>query len=216
MKTKPIIPSGVVVLIALLGIALNGCHYMAYQFAGLMPPEKIQAEYDDLQGRTVAIAIYADQAVQYEYPLARLELALVIAAELKNRIKKLSVVEPRRVVQYQDENVHWDTLDKTHLARTFGADVLLLVVLDEFTTREPGSVNLFRGRISAQASIYDATADEDEACVWSGEDFRVLYPPHAPTGEPGEDDSQIRYLTEKLFADLLVKKFYDHDAREDQ
>ena len=97
------------------------------------------------------------------------------------------------------------------LGRAFGADYVLHVVLEEYTMREPGSINLYRGRIVAQASVYETALPEDEARLWSGGDLRVLYPLHAPTGEPGQDDSKIRYETEKRFATLLASKFYKHE-----
>ena len=202
-------------LLLICSMQLGGCDlagYMLYLGAPGDKTEKVPAEYKGLVGKTVAIVIFTDQEVQYEYPYARLNLSAALQAELKNHIKKVSVIDPRRVIKYQDENINWETLEKTKLGQVFGADAVLYVVLDEYRMREPGSVNLYRGQISGQATVFKTASPEREARVWHGDDFRVLYPLHAPTGQPGHDDSQIRYRTEKLFAGLLVKKFYKHEV----
>ncbi|MHC4294947.1 MAG: hypothetical protein ACYSTL_05120 [Planctomycetota bacterium] len=194
---------------------LGGCDALGYMLYQIAPPEKMQkvpAEFDGLAGRSMAIVIYIDQGVQYEYPYARLGLSSVLAAELKNHIENLTVVDPRRVIAYQAENIRWDMRDKTELGRDLGADYVLLVALDEYTMRERGSVNLYRGRIRGHASLYETARPEDQARLWDGDDFAVVYPEHAPTGELGEDDSKIRYATEKRFAQLVAKKFYIHEV----
>jgi len=175
-------------------------------------PIKVPSEFEGLAGHRVAVVIYADQQVQYEYPYARLNLSSAILGELTQRVKDVTVIDPRRVIRYQIENVHWDTLDKTQLGKDFGADYVLFVVLESYTMREPGSVNLYRGQIRAHAGVFQTTLPEPEARVWKGEDFRVIYPRHAPTGQPGRDDSEIRYQTEKLFAEAMVRKFYKHEV----
>ncbi len=200
------------ILLLLLAGSLGGCHYIMYVLAPPMPPKKVPAEFKGLTGKRVAIVVYTDQNVQYEYPYARVDLSSVLAVELKKHVKKVTVVPPRRVVQYQDENIHWDSLDKTQLGRELGADSVLFVALDEYTMREPGSVNLYRGRITGQASVYETNRPEEEARVWCGDNFRALYPEYAPTGRLGQDDRKIRYETEKHFAAMVVKKFYKHEV----
>ncbi len=198
------------ILLLLLTVQLGGCHYIAYLLAPRIPDKKVPAEFEGLTERRVAIVVYTDQNVQYEYPHARVDLSSVLGVELKEHVEGVTVVDPQRVVRYQDENIHWDSLDKTQLGRTLGADFVLFVALDEYRMREPGSVNLYRGRITGQVTIYETSCPEEDAKKWCGENFRVLYPEHAPTGRPGQDDRKIRYETEKQFAEIVVKKFYKH------
>ncbi|MCK4603040.1 MAG: hypothetical protein KAU28_11275 [Phycisphaerae bacterium] len=201
------------ILTLLLAAALGGCNHLAYWLYLVAPPEPtktVEAEFADLADSKVAIAIFADEGVQYEYPFAQLELSLIIADELKKHVKKIEVVNPRRVVKYQGENIYWDKLDRTELGRKFEADYVLYVSLVEFSTREPGSINLYRGRIIAESSVYKTSLPERQARVWVGEEIRVTHPPHAPTSLLSENDREIRYLTERLFAEKLVKNFYKH------
>jgi hypothetical protein len=87
----------------------------------------------------------------------------------------------------------------------------------EYTTREPGSVNLFHGKIAGQNSLYQTDRPEKEARVWRGDDISVVYPPNAPGGIPMDSDRAIRQATDELYAQALVKKFYKHKApKEDE
>ena len=84
----------------------------------------------------------------------------------------------------------------------------------EYTTREAGSLQLFRGRIYAEAGLYDVSLDESAARIWDCPEIRVAYPEQTPVGLPGEDDRGIRAETERRFAEALVRKFREHEAPE--
>ncbi|HUT59011.1 MAG TPA: hypothetical protein VNA25_14275, partial [Phycisphaerae bacterium] len=63
------------VLLAAALPAMGGCNYAAYLLYLVAPGEDsgqtVKAEYEGLAGHSLAIVVYADQKVQYEYPLAR-------------------------------------------------------------------------------------------------------------------------------------------------
>ena len=200
-------------MLVLLGCCplLGGCQqtgYFLYLFAPVMPAKSVAAEYEGLAGHSVAVVVFADQQVQYEYPFARLTLSSAVAAELKAQFKDATVVDVRKVVRYQDENLYWETMDKTQLARALGADYVLLVCLTTYGTREPGSLNLYRGTIAAQPALFEASKPEPSCQVWKGQ-INVTYPP-SEGGTPATDDRGIRQTAEKLFARQLVQKFYKH------
>ena len=202
-------------LLVLAGLWCPGCQQLGYLLHLIAPEEPTQSvdpEYKELPGHNLAVLIYADTSVQCDYPSVRVELSMVLCKELREKVKNLRVVDYRRTIRYQDENIYWDAMDKTKLGKVFEADHLLLVSLTEFTTREPGSINLYRGRISAEASLYKMDLPERQSRVWRAEDIRVVYPPQDPTGELVENDLQLRYETERQFAEKLAQKFYKHKA----
>ena len=194
---------------------VGGCNIVAYFLHLVAPPEPmktVKADFDGLPGNSVAVVVYATDKVAYEYPYSRLHLAAAIGQELKAQVEKVTVIDPRRVAAYQEDNIYWDRQGKTELGRRFGADFVLFVAVMEYTMREPGSINLFRGRIVAEASLYKTSLPERRARVWRAADIRVTFPERAPAGRRGEDDRQLAYTTRKRFAAKLVKKFYDHEA----
>ena len=204
-----------ILTVAMLGLAATagGCNYLAFVLSAIVPEPPtptIDAEYSGLPDHSVAIVVFASQATQYDHPLAQLEVASVVAGELQREVKNVTVIDPRRVVKYQNENLNWETMDKTALGRQFSADYVLYVALSEFATVEPGSMNLYRGRITAEASLFKTSLGEKDARVWGSQDFRILYPPQAAVGLPGETDESIRYATERAFAQAMVNKFHKY------
>jgi hypothetical protein len=199
--------------------ALGGCQglaFLGYMFApGDDDAKKVDAQYKGLDKHTLAIVIFADQKVQYEYPTAREHVAAAIAvrfadSEVRDEIKGLRVINPDAVANYQRQNLHWDDLDKTQLGKALGADYVLFVSLVEFTTREPASVNLLQGLVTAEVALYKTDLPERDARVYKGADVRVVYPKNLAGGVPGYNDSYIREETVKEFAKKVVWKFYDH------
>lgn len=207
-------------LLACLAVMLlnPGCgclNYLMYSTVPNMPRKTIKAETQALEDKNVAIVIYAPPSVHYEYPLARRRLMIRLAAELRERIDGASVVEPLRVLGYQDQNVNWDRLPRPELGRKFDADRLLYISLREYSLRERGSVNLYRGRLVAEAKVYDCTA-ADEGKLWQMEDLRVSFPKESEAGVPSADQRRVAAAVETLFVHKLVRSFYDHKIEADE
>ena len=75
---------------------LGGCKqfgHLVYLWAGEEHTKEVEPEYADLAHSTVAVVIYADEQVQYEYPEATLSLSTAIASELNKNVDLIQVVE---------------------------------------------------------------------------------------------------------------------------
>ncbi len=202
----------------LLGAAgsLAGCglaRWLTWVVAGGSDTETVEAQFDRLSGSTVAVVVHADHKIRYEYPYAQLELSSVVAEEMRNNIKKITVVDPRKIVRYQAQNVNWNEMQRTKLGKVFNADFVLFITLMEFTTREPGSMNLYRGRITAEVDLWETSQPERDATVWRESDLSVRFPEKDPVGSLSNNDGQLRYMTVKKFAQKLVRRFYEHEKK---
>jgi len=213
MTRKPIGPLVLFAALLSCGALLSGCDAMAYMLYMISPRNAdVEAEYEALNEGSVAIVVYADQATEYEYFDVRRSVSMTVLGELERRVEGVEIIDPARVVRYQDENIYWDEMPKTQLGKALGADFILFISLLEFSTREPGSLNLYRGRITAQVGLFKTALAERQARVWYAREVRVRYPENDPTGELSESDRKIRERTEQKFADKLAKKFYDHEV----
>ena len=196
----------------------SGCRMLrglAYLFSPWPTGTTVQAEFEGLAGHSVAVVVYADENTQYQYPLVQLNLSALIGAELRRNVKGVTVIEPRKVVSYQKQNVHWDEMDRTALGRALGAEYVLSVALIEFSTVEEGYLDLLRGQITGQARLYQTKLPEQQACVWRGKDIRVSFP-RTPTARAGNNEGAIRLTVMRMFARELGRKFYKHtEAIED-
>jgi len=183
--------------------------YMTYIFFGGRKQD-VKAKFSGFSGKTVAVVVYTDRSTQYQFPDLNLTLSSVIAGRLGKNVKNIKLVSPARVVQYQDENIYWEDMDKVELGKALGADYVLFVPMEEFGTRLPDSSYLYQGRATCQPSVYDMTKPPHGSRVYKGEKITVLYPEHEPAGVVDENDRHIRIETEDMFADKLAKEFYDH------
>jgi hypothetical protein len=211
-------------LFILLGAAslAGGCggfEWLAHLFAPPPPMKTIKAQFDGLKGKTVAIAVYAGPETLLDYQMAQLEVADAVAAELQRNVRRASVVNPLRVIRYQDEHPRWYAYPPERLCQAFAADYLLRITLREYSSRAPGSIHLARGRIAAEANLYAAAPPGAPAgalgqgparAVWQSEVIRAVYPPDTLVGVPAGDDRDIRLRTAKEFAVQLVRNFHDH------
>ncbi|HDZ20796.1 MAG TPA: hypothetical protein ENH80_09815 [Phycisphaerae bacterium] len=174
--------------------------------------EKAEAEFSAMAHSTVAVIVYADAGVQYEYPQATLSLSSVVAAVLRKNIEGAQTIDPIRIRRYQHENFDWNSMDKASLGELFGADYVLFIALRQYTTKEPGSLNIYRGRINAEASIFNVHRPDGTPAEWTETYLEVTFPPDAATGVVAANDEPIRYYTEKAFANLLIRRFYEHEV----
>ncbi|MFW6146479.1 MAG: hypothetical protein ACOC7R_04005 [Planctomycetota bacterium] len=202
----------IVLIMLIMAALLAGCNMLAYPLYVLAPrrSETVPAEVDDLAGKAVAIVIYADMDTQYEYPRTRIELSTLIGKQLMDNVPDVRIVNPRRVTRYQDGNLRWDTQPMGEIGRALEADYVLYVSLSEFTTHEPGSINLPVGRVSASVSLWDAArpASDPDACVWHKTNLAVQV--DANSGPLAWDPNALRLQMQQAFADRLAKHFYEH------
>ena len=197
--------------LVLLATMLGGCKqfgHLVYLWAGEEHTKEIKPEYSDLAHSTVAVVIYADEQVLYEYPEATLSLSTAIASELNKNVDLIQVVDPLEVRTYQHENISWEGMDKSELGKKFDADYVLFVALREYGMREPGSLSIHRGHINAEASLFKVHELPGTSPLWQDEYVEVSYPPDGPASV----EADIRYRTDKSFAELLAKRFYAHEV----
>ena len=195
---------------------ISGCgcvNWFAYVLAPPAPTRTVKAVYPGLTKKTVAIAVYVDLETLLDYQTVQLDISDAVAAQLRRHVKRTNVVNPLQVIRYQDENPRWYATPPEKLCRALNADCLLLISLMEFSTRAPGAIHLARGRITGEASLYladRAGTESSDQPAWQSELIRVLYPRESTLGIPARDDRDIRLQTAKIFADMVVKNFYDH------
>jgi hypothetical protein len=212
--------SFLVALLLLCTLLGAGCHYMSFLLYTIAPERKIthKAEFAGLKGQKIAVIVYADPGVLFEYGGVRYELANFIGLELLAKVEGSQVIDPARIVLFQDSNLYWDTMPMPEIGRQLNADYVLYVSLEEFSTHESGSTTLGRGRVTAQVSLWRSRPDAaSDGCVWRKDSLSVLHPKAGPVvPSSGRDEAILLLQTETMFAEDLVKSFYDYKVPESE
>jgi len=198
-------------LLFILTIFLGGCNVLEYPVYVLFGSrsKKVKAEYTDLEGKKIAIMVAGRTAIDFEYPYARMDLALAAAQSIRQNVKKTEFVDQEKIDTYQREDIDWYSLPLSEIGRKFGAQRIVYLDLLQFSMTETNSVNLLRGRIEAQLRVYDMESDQGDIPCYESE-VGVVYPEYAP--RPRSDSARIEVQRESilLFAEKLAQKFYDH------
>ncbi|MBN1342455.1 MAG: hypothetical protein JXQ73_07230 [Phycisphaerae bacterium] len=192
-----------------------GCNLVSlpYVLFAPDPTQKVSAEFAHLKGKRVIILVWAEQATLYEYPNVQIETASHIRYYLREQFQDLDVVSPKEVDRYMKAHPDWATEHPSRIARHFKANCAMMVELMEFTTREPGSPNLFRGRARGRIVVYDLAGQEDQPKGIALKPAEATYPPDQPIGVLRADDRTIRAETYKEFGRSVARKFYDHEVK---
>lgn len=190
----------------------TGCRLLAAPILmwGQEPTKEVPAEFPYLQGKKVCLAVWADSETLFEYPWVQLEVSEHVAKAIKPNVERVSFTPNRNVVELQQREVDWERTDPAVLGKRFGAERVLMIELTQYTTREPESPHLYRGRIAANVKVYD-TGYPRSAPVFKTS-VETVYPPES-VGQWGTDDRAIRKATMEAFAAELAGKFYDRRVK---
>ena len=210
--SRSIFLSTVGVLLVLL-TATSGCKLIAAPFLlwSKEPTKEVPAEYPYLQDKKVCVLVWADSETMFEYPWIQLEISEHVTAMIKPNVKGISFIPNRKVIELQRREVNWDRSDPADLGARLGADRVLLIELTQYTTREPESPHLYRGRIAANVKVYD-TGYRRSAPAYKTT-LETVYPRDS-AGEWGTDDVGIRKASMEAFALDLAGKFYDREVKD--
>ncbi|MBN2377998.1 MAG: hypothetical protein JXD22_16490 [Sedimentisphaerales bacterium] len=190
---------------------LSGCNlltYPAYILFG-QTHQSVKAEYRGLTGKKIAIIVAGQPAIEFDQPYARMDLALVSAQSISDHIKNVTFADQDQIDRFQRESLDWYSVSISEIARKFDAEVVLYIDLIQFTTAEIDSINLLRGRIWAQVSVYDMSETKPDSPKYETE-VQVIYPEEMPLPISDSTSIAVRQNTLLMFADELARKFYDH------
>jgi hypothetical protein len=199
-----------VVLGVLMAAVCSGCYLPQLLVAVIKPEEKkeVKAAYA-LESERLVIVVYAGTDVLFTYPTVPLEISRDLVGEIVTNLKPKikTIVHPVEVVMWQESNLDWTNMAPIDIAKTFKADTMLYIELEQYTTIEERSANLLRGHIRASVQVIKVGAEGNPVYRTNVE---VLFPEERPVGVLEErNDSRIRAGASMYFARDVIAKFYD-------
>ncbi|MCY2929469.1 MAG: hypothetical protein NTV86_08235 [Planctomycetota bacterium] len=210
-RTRLIGPAAML-LLAMAGGGCTGARWMAYSMAPDIK-EKISAECRLLYGQTVAVVVATNLMIDHDNPGLALDLSMKIAQELGQNVPKCRVVDALKIVNFQSANYGWRDMPKDQLAERLGANYVLLVTVNAFSTVDPMTRELSRGVMEAEAALYSASRTALSPQVWQATGgLRAAYPSSQNTegNITQEGPEKVRMELVNRFSVRLAKKFYDH------
>ncbi|MBN2210669.1 MAG: hypothetical protein JW709_04660 [Sedimentisphaerales bacterium] len=203
--TTTLILLGLIIMVA-------GCNILSYPLYVLFGEQQktVKAEYSGLAGARTAIVVAVGPATEFEHPMVRSNLALASAYEIGREVKGATFVDQQAIERFQQEDLDWFYLPVLKIGQRFEAQRVLYLDIIEFTLEEENSVNLLRGRVTADVRVYDMADAKPDEPVYQTE-VSVMFPTDNPV--PMADMATRAILENQTvgeFAKALVKKFHDH------
>lgn len=191
-----------------LSAASTGCNLlMPLAMLSDPPTEKVPAEFSKLEGSKVAVLVWAEPDVLFDYPNVRLELGSYVTEHIKAHVKNVQFVSPRQVEEYVERQGSM-TQDAEAAGRHFHADKIIHITLLEFSMRDREMAHFYRGRVRASVAVYDLKDKSGTMQRYALSDVVVAYPEKRPEGFDSTAAQTVRQKTYEAFADAVGRKFY--------
>ena len=199
------------IIVSIFAVWLAGCNLLEWPVYVIFGQrhEKIKAEYTGLNGHKTAIVVATGPGVDFEYPEAKLNVALATAVTVRGEINDVEFVEQEKVERFQMVNLDWPAMSMSEIAKQLNVDRILYIDLYQFTLYEQRSVQLLRGRVRATLQIYETDSPFPNRVVYQSE-IATLYPEHGPVPSSPAAMHKLQTETIIIFAQTLARKFYDH------
>lgn len=171
------------------------------------------AQYTGLNGQSVAVIVALSDQSEYKYPNARRQLAREITRRIALNVPGVTVVDPDRILIWQQENPFWTARTPGQLIDALNVDRLIMVEVGEYRVTESGDTNIKRGVISANINVVEADAlDPDDYGFTSP--LRVSFPDEFRTrvGLVSATADDIQTITVSRFTEDAAGMFYDHSV----
>ncbi|MBI9015987.1 MAG: hypothetical protein JEZ07_01880 [Phycisphaerae bacterium] len=202
-----------IVLILMLAfmVLLSGCNIVG---ALLYPifggtSKKVDAEYEGLEGKKIAIFMIAGSNIEYEYSMEMRNLPLTAANLIGKHVKDVSFVDANEIWKDKFSNeTEWISKPISTLAKQFGAERVIYIEFYDFTIYAENSINLLQGQARATVKIYEIDSDQPDRIVHETRITTEYF--SEPRLKNPEQESRVRSGIVAKFADELAKKFYDH------
>src|SRR5262249_21367891 len=143
------------------------CEFPGIIAAKALPADTVKPKYVGFASQSVGVMVWTDRGVQVDYPSLGLDLANSVqrklAEETKNKKEELKgtffPVQPASIARYQIDHPTLDFKDVTEVAPKLGVTRLIYLEVEDFGTRAPASVELYRGSMSTSLKVVEIDGD---------------------------------------------------------
>ncbi|HEU5118156.1 MAG TPA: hypothetical protein VFT74_16160 [Isosphaeraceae bacterium] len=217
------------VLVALMlggGLSgLSGCDpRQALFFLQPFEPE-VPAPCPSLEGKRVVILTSSVPGLATDYLSLDRDVARELSKALRANVKKIDVVDPSEVFDWQQAKPSWT--DPTEAARAFEADVVILLEIRDFQIQSPSSPGLFQGHAETHIQVTELAhpkndrgkpikdqPKEEETIYTADQVSQFPVTGHIPV-EAGTNAATFRGTFFKLMAKELSWHFISHAPGDD-
>jgi hypothetical protein len=194
----------------LMGLSLltaSGCSLVATAMY-VLNGNNLPADYDELKGKKVAVVCRPVTSLDFSNSSVANNLAEHVARRLNTNVRKITVIEQRKVNEWSDEN-NWE--DYTEIGKALDADVVVGIDLEDFNLYQ--GQTLMQGQANVSLAVYEVKKGKQP--VWSKHLPQTIFPPTGGIPASEKPEPQFRRQFVEVLSDQIARHFYPHDASTD-
>jgi hypothetical protein len=195
-------------LATLAALLAAGCTPVLFTALYALKGNDIEAEFGGLKNKKVVVVCRSLAGLQYQDSRAAKELAQQINGMLKANVKKIKLVEQRKVDQWTDENT-WDEF--AEVGKALDAELVVGVELEQFRLYQ--GQTLYQGRASVMVHVFDCKKGGDP--LYEKSVPQIIYPPNTCIQTSERPESQFRREFIHVIAEQTTRYFYGYDPYND-
>ena len=194
-------------LLAVGAGGISGCGMLG---GGQQQAYPVPAQYTGLADKSVAIVVFAMPATIDEFSGSREEISAFIANQMRLNMPTTRVLDPQRVIEWQNNTINWFGLSEMDIGKHFQVDRVLSIRMLDYSTHKSMGYSDMQGHVKAQAKVVEVDAPDRKSMTgWSGV-VDVTWPPDRPLDPTQTNENAVRQRILELFSTDLVRYFYDH------
>lgn len=207
-----------IVINLILGVAitsvLSGCwigHLAGAIGSNIERYKKIEvlAEYEGLNDKTVAVIVQCDPSILYEHAAVYGTAAMNISKRIQDNVPGASVLDFRKVMQWQYQTPTWSMLPYGEIASELGVDRVVYVEIYEFRLNPTGNSYLWDGACAATVGIIERDGFDLDSFSRTWE-IVAKFPDIQGVGRESATGASIQMGVLAKFVDEVSWLFYRH------
>jgi len=191
-------------LFSLLFASQVGCLGLAANLMNAVRGHTMDAEFDELKEKRVAVVTITDSSQYSDDASARI-LSRRVADILLTEVKKIDIVREDEVQQWRDRN-GWDAIEFIDIGKGVKADKVVAIEMTNLRLRD--GATLYRGRAAVTTTVYDVKTGRAEFRRHLDE---FTYPETAGQYTSETTEARFRTLYLSVLATRLARFFHPYD-----
>lgn len=194
-------------LLILCILTTTGCTRLITLGALLVYGTELPAEFKDLQGKRVAVAVVTPNGIQNDPASAILSRQL--NALLAMNVKKISMVDSQEVDEVS-KDFQRGAYDMVKLGKRLDAEYLVAVQLSDLELHD--GPTLYKGRCKCMVSVYKVPDGETPVFVKDHSNFSA---PASGISKTAMDEAKFQGIYLGLLAKFIAMNFHPHERGAD-
>lgn len=196
-------------------VVCQGCTFAGYVATTLerTGSHEVNAEYEGLANKRVAVVMDADKIIQANYPRLISELTSSISIRLASESQiPMQMTPAPKVLKHQLDYPRWAAKAYDELGAALASDRLIIIDLYEFRLNEPGNQWVWSGLAAARIGVVEVDGPVPEEFVYTQE-VSVKFPDHDGAGPEQYTAQQISAVLRKRLVDRVIWLFFKHEEK---